>query len=352
MKTATLFTVFLVVTASAPLASAHGVTWQSNSAQYDNGSVPSVALTEEGSDSLFQMEVHQGDGADLWDHALGNYAQFGSATRYTGGYYPTVGSDGLFNFVEIHQGSNGSSPELWFSFGTGSAGWTNAAEVGLVGFNPTITASSQLNGASPIAVEVHQAQQGAGSLIFDVGYPTLSGNTWTGISKWEYGSYNSGYAPSVSIYPLDAIHYLVIEVHQAGTGYGALWSDAGLLTLESGGGWIINWSSSSQFTSGQFPSVAICVTPDNDDVTVVEVNQGDNDASLWSHTGVFSFSWNGSTWNNSFSWTSGSDHHYTNGYHPRVDCERYPGAPTVEGLEVHQGGANPGPLWYATFTAN
>ncbi len=249
----TIATAFTIGTAAAT-AGAHGVTWLSNSASYDNGSHPSVALSygevPPSGSPMFgnlsgQMEVHQGSLSDLWEHPFAPYAQFGGSVFYTNGFNASIASGHaeLADFVEVHQSDAGSNPQLWYQIGKDGTNWSVIAPIGQGGVNPYVTAA----GGNLIA-EVHQGQAAAGPLWFDVGYPTITvtpdgSQIWSGVSQWLSGQYNSGAFPSASIqvlpignlFPYDPTQFVVIEVHQAAYGYGPLWSAAGVLTVRPNG---------------------------------------------------------------------------------------------------------------------
>jgi len=71
------------------------------------------------------------------------------------------------------------------------------------------------------------------------------------------GQYDNGALPYVSMFPKgDSVHYYLVEVHQASSGVSALWAKGGLLTL-SQTRWSIKWETSTQFTTGQNPAIAI-----------------------------------------------------------------------------------------------
>ncbi len=365
MKVLVAATTLLAIAGGASNATAGGsaITWDGNSATYDNGTLPSVAVTA--LHPTNQMEVHQGAYPALWAHPASTYAQLGGSSQYASGWAPTVANDSNATFLEIHQGDNGNAPQLWYGIGTGTASF-NANPVGTVGFHPVIAAiwnfcsswdsSCFRDGrlGTAVAAEVHMtANSGAVPLMIDIGKPTFSfdnlGNPSWKSANWTQAQYVTGAYPTVSLFPISQTKFFVMEAHQAQDGLGPLWSDFGILTLTDTS-WTINWISAAEiFDEGQHPSIAICRANETNQLVVVEVNEGPSN-TLLSYTGFITVS------PPSFSWTPGSGLNYTSGFRPRISCNQYgfyhTGGDYSPGLEVHQGTSGSGPLWYATFTAH
>jgi hypothetical protein len=175
------------------------------------------------------------------------------------------------------------------------------------GYNPKIANYVQT------VVEVHNAGNGFGPLWYHVGYIDPSSPTIT----WGPNSYlyDYGWNPSVAYAGSS-----VVEVHNAGNGVGPMWYRVGHIT----GQYTISWGPGHQYDNGYNPRVTI------EGSTVVEVHNGGNGVGpMWYHVGHIT----GST----ISW--GPSYQYDYGWNPSV-------APcNINLVEVHNGGDNVGPMW-------
>lgn len=154
--------------------------------------------------------------------------------------------------------------------------------------------------------------------------------------------FDSGVSPAVAYGPGGEL----VEVHQGANGAGPLWFSTATENLfASNPAQSADWTNSAQYDLGESPSVASGKGPPyaggsefiDQTPVVVEVHQGGAGAGpLWYRTAV----WNGSslTWYNS--------HEYDSyGMSPSVAVNT---SGTV--VEVQQGGAGAGPLWYRVGT--
>jgi hypothetical protein len=344
-----------VVGMSAATARAQSVVW-GGGAQYDIGAAafaPSVAMTvNDYTGSYSQTEVHEVDSqfkgmpATLYD-MCGAYPNFNGPVSYTtGGNYPAIASDGTLGLLfEVHQRGTASNSVLWYAMGlqSGNPALGFLASTGQVGFFPTVS----IMRSSLYIVEAHQAQQTQGPLVMNVTSQGADGH-WTTTNPWVPLTYNWGAKPSISVWPVNpggGVDMFIVEVHQGGDTNNLLWSDFGVIHVNSDETWNVSWSATSQYTGGRAPSVAICNNHD-----VVAVNEGGN-GSLWSHTGIITTDSQG---NHSFHWIPGTDQQYDNGYKPKISCTS-PGSGSdvqAQGLEVHEGQDGAGTSWQKAFTVN
>ena len=182
------------------------------------------------------------------------------------------------------------------------------------------------------AIEVHQGQAGAGTLWYQAGKATGTGLPVLGSPQ----SFDYGFAPSVAT--LNDSRWSpntpsIVEVHQQGTGPGPLWYSIGSMANI----WApstITWTAPSSYDWGYAPSVAALAG------TVVEVHQGQQGfGPMWYHVGTVSGA--------SINW--GPSYQYDSGVAPQVAITTLPGGSPIV-VEVHQGSAGFGSLWYRTGT--
>jgi hypothetical protein len=277
-----------------------------------------------------------GAGLMLMATAAGNLAQAQTFTgfgqtfpSYDNGFNPSVaiGGPGL-GVTEVHNATSSASA-LWYRRGTivgGSApsvAWQNSQPYD-VGFNPSIAAFNEA------VVEVHNAGNGPGPLMYRVGTLNKDGQTidWMGESR-QYDSY--GLKPQIAMTYGITVGMVVVEVHNGGTGVGPLWYRTGTLNLDGS----ITWFDSHQFDSySTNPSVAVFASG-----KVVEVHN-DNDVPggpLWYRYGTLGVG------NSTI--TFGSPGIYGSGWNPKIATYGYEG-PNGNGIEVHGQSSVFGPLDY------
>jgi hypothetical protein len=185
------------------------------------------------------------------------------------------------------------------------------------------------NGLNPKAatdgstvVEVHNGWYGVGPLWYRVGQVNTSNNT----IQWGNSiRYDNGLNPSVAI-----SGWTVVEVHNAIAGVGPLWMRIGQVDTASN---TIKWGNNNnafRYDNGMNPSVAIYGS------NVVEVHNAIAGVGpLWMRIGQVDTASNTIKWGN-----NNNAFRYDNGMNPSVAIY---GSNVVE---VHNGTAGVGPLWY------
>jgi hypothetical protein len=223
------------------------------------------------------------------------------------------------------------------------------------GWNPSV-AMSTTTGST--VVEVHNGQDGFGSMWYHVGqmngYSVQGfGGPSSGINWGPANSYDVGYNPSVAVAAPCVVlpssqcgATTVVEVHNGQDGFGEMWYHVGTVS-----GSQITWSPAYSYDVGYNPSVALtsCATTSNPDCLIaVEVHNGQEGfGQMWYHVGTV----NGSQvdWSPAYS--------YDVGFNPSVAiqaCAAF-GAIDCTGngmmlVEVHNGQAEAGPMWYHVGT--
>jgi hypothetical protein len=189
-----------------------------------------------------------------------------SAYPYDHGFNPTVAIDGTplgpqnpqpLTLIEVHQAGVGLST-LWYHYGAYNVGttsssvtWGPAVNSGFQGYAPTVSVA--------LGLAVLVAQGSAGTLWYSLGVV----NSTDGTIAWTTPTtYTNGYNPTISI-ELDggwnAIWDLV-EAHQADTGAGELLYRTGAMNYGSGSSYptAITWTSpDTDYATGCYPSVGI-----------------------------------------------------------------------------------------------
>jgi hypothetical protein len=201
--------------------------------------------------------------------------------------------------------------------------WGNSVQYDY-GLNP----KAATNGST--VVEVHNAINGVGPLWMRIGQVNYDNTIQWGNNNNAF-HYDNGMNPSVAIYGST-----VVEVHNAINGVGPLWMRIGHVDTASN---TINWGNNNnafQYDNGMNPSVAICGS------TVVEVHNGTAGVGpLWMRIGQVDTASNTIQWGN-----NNNAFHYDNGMNPSVAIY----GSTV--VEVHNGAAGVGPLWYRVGQVN
>jgi hypothetical protein len=247
------------------------------------GLAPSLALYfETGYPNCdLAVEVHQGaqhEDSELW-YQLGRYCSgfpgihWLHSYHYANGYNATVAADNNETFphkttvVEVHQADNGASA-LSYQVGVVTAGtppsitWGPSTPIlqsdgaATEGNLPTVSVANNL------AILVYESSASDGVLWYSLG------NVDTATSAIAWGDpifYGFGFNPTVSIYGDGSGFYgvgsgrVVVEAHQTGTGsdIGLLEYTAGLLTGATPTS--VTWSTSANnpYGTGCYPSVAL-----------------------------------------------------------------------------------------------
>ena len=213
---------------------------------YDQGQRPSVAARDLTARSVV-VEVHQAgsDLGPLWYRVgyVNGVLEFppiswGTSNQYDNGQNPSVAIDyysgaNVFRVVEVHQAGD----SLWYRVaqlvpGASSIQWQQSHQYDN-GANPRVAF------AQGVIVEVHQAGDCVGSLLYHVGRFTGSAISW-----WDSHEYDNGENPFVTKWNAD-----VVEVHQSADGSAPGWYRAGKLN-----GSTVDWKPSDQYVH---PSVAL-----------------------------------------------------------------------------------------------
>jgi hypothetical protein len=229
-----------------------------------------------------------------------------------------AGPNQLGHIIEVHQATPGIGP-LWYRVADvhsdATVTWLFGDQYD-VGVNPAIA----IVGNPLFAVEVHQAAEGVGPLLYRTGQFQVHsagvkiGLAWSASHQYDYGAH-----PAIVV-----LNDLIIEVHQAETGVGGLWCRTGKINDDGS----INWASSSAYyDTGLNPAVSL------DSVGgVVEVHQARANAGpLWYNHGIKNA-------DGSISWVNLGQ--YDHGLNPAI------GYDGLEIVEVHQAQLGVGPLWY------
>jgi hypothetical protein len=246
------------------------------------GWAPSVA-TQAGAGQLEVYQATSGLGnlmfqQYLWGTGYG-LSTSNAAQTYDHGFHPSVamGTDSLGNadttVVEVHQ-QDTTAGNLWYHTGKWTSGMSglNGASYYDHGAAPSVAYMVTTVGQTGTVIEVHQQQDGFGPLWYRTG--TLAPGSAT-INWLQVQQYDQGEAPSVAV-----CGNKIIEVHQGQDAPGALWFRSG--TLQSNG--IISWSNSQTYDTGYRPSIAC----DSYSHTGIELHQaGTGYGALWAHPFVF-----------------------------------------------------------------
>jgi hypothetical protein len=209
----------------------NAISWGS-SHQYDRGLSPSLGLAFQiinGNYVLTVVEVHQANtraNSPLRyrvGFVSGSTVSFGKSYQYDIGTSPSVSFDGT-NVLEVHDGTqNFSSFALWYRGGAiaGSTVLFGSSHQYDSGAYPS---NAQMFGQ---AIEVHETSiVGISQLRFNAGQgPQGSGYT---VYWYLNGQYDQGVNPSVSFYGSAYSGGNIVEVHQGATGLGPLWYRVGL----------------------------------------------------------------------------------------------------------------------------
>ncbi len=189
-------------------------------------------------------------------------------------------------------------------------------------------------------VEVHNGQNGPGSLWYHVGVLYESSVSWGPPREYDQGS-----NPKVALVCSSSWPYtqIVVEVHNGLSVLGqidpmTMFSRVGVINQEEE---TINWGPPQPYDIGWDPSVSAYGS------TVVEVHNNANatPGSLWYHVGTLN------TTNQTVTW--GPPYSYDTGWEPKValvvssgddDMSPLGSQPLV--LEAHNGQGTFGPMWY------
>jgi hypothetical protein len=190
--------------------------------------------------------------------------------------------------------------------------------------NPSVAISGST------VVEVHNAIAGVGPLWMRIGQVDTASNTIRWGNNNNAFQYDNGMNPSVAI-----LGSTVVEVHNGTAGVGPLWMRIGQVDTASN---TIRWENNNnafKYDNGLNPTVAFTFLSSAQAFGLVEVhNGGYGVAPLWYHLGYFT----GATGANTIKWVDGGP--YDNGMNPSVGGDSGPV------VEVHDGVAGAGPLWY------
>ncbi|HUB82090.1 MAG TPA: hypothetical protein VMB03_25010 [Bryobacteraceae bacterium] len=216
------------------------------------------------------IQVHQGNGADLWyrtGFTQGAITTWANAGNYDEGYNPTVALDRGFvamtstTVVEVHQAGVDMS-ELWyhvgtlnFSASTATVTWGPSYKTNFTGYAPTVAISH--------GVVVLVAQGTAPNMFYSIGAVNTSNNT---IAWGAQTNYDTGYNPSITVqqclWGTISCNFMVVEAHQGkNNATGSLYYRTGAMFYPSSGGapTSISWApnSSTEYATGCYPSVSV-----------------------------------------------------------------------------------------------
>jgi hypothetical protein len=266
------------------------------------------------------LEVHATTNGQL-AYYLGAPGDLGGVSDLDSrGFRPRVAADlDTATVVEVHQ----SEPEfgaMWSRTGRVTSrdgrrevSWAPASPYG-TGQWPAIASSrGQL-------VEVDMADTAGEALVYRTGTIAGGGIAW----QPERPIGGGGYHPALAIAgDDDGKGALVVEAHQAGTGFGPMSMRVGRIDPTG----VLTWRDAHEYDAGTFPAVALART------TVVEVHQGqDGNGSLWMKIGDVNP-------DGTVTWKPARE--YDSGGHPVIAVDAAAG----RGIEGHEGGAGFGPLW-------
>jgi hypothetical protein len=275
--------------------------------------------------------------------------------QYDQGLNPSVAVTALSGpfSVEVHNGGNGAGP-LWYRVGriSGSTiSWSDSQQYDNFGLNPSVAAPGvEFSGGLASVVEVHNGGPSAGPLWYRTGTVSASTIDWSDSHQFD----DFGFNPSVG-----AAGGTIVEVHNGGNGAGPLWYRTGTLSADG----TLTWNESHEYDQGFNPSVSVrfClgivdsaagqVTPECG-IDVLEVHNGtDSPGQMWWRYGRVSS--DGKTIN----WQPPQP--YDTGWNPKIAWFTTPigiGPNTATiaagAIEVHNGQAGVGPLWYHTAPTN
>jgi hypothetical protein len=268
---------------------------------------------------------------------------WGPAQEYDIGFNPSVAISGT-TVVEVHNGQNNYGP-MWYHVGqqnpnTGAITWGPSYNYDN-GYNPAVAISGTT------VVEVHNGQIENGPMWYHVGQ--INGST----IKWGPSyKYDSGYNPTVALVatcpvtPLSHGCLIAVEAHNSSATAGNMYYHVGQVgtTTRCGfGSWcyhpdVINFGPSNYYDTGWNPSVAAapCVTNSGAScgMTILEVHNGQAQAGpMWYHVG---------TWTSGSKIAWGPSTYYDTGYNPKVAIAHMGSCGGNEQvylvMEVHDGG--------------
>jgi hypothetical protein len=258
--------------------------------------------------------------AALWSTPALYAGIWGNSVPYDNGLNPKAATDGS-TVVEVHNGWYGVGP-LWYRVGqvntsNNTIQWGNRIRYDN-GLNPSVAISGWT------VVEVHNAIAGVGPLWMRIGQVDTASNTIRWGNNNNAFQYDNGMNPSVAIYGSN-----VVEVHNGTAGVGPLWYRVGQFNISNN---TIQWGNNNnafQYDNGLNPTVAFW-----HGLAPVEVhNGGYGVCPLWYHVGYFTVA-------GTINW--GASAQYDNGMNPCVAASPRSGV----AVEVHDGVAGAGPLWY------
>jgi hypothetical protein len=254
------------------------ITW-GPSYNYDTGYNPSVAISRS---TVVEVHNGQGEAGDMWYHVgtiSGTMIEWGPAHNYDWGWNPSIAISGT-TVVEVHNGQGNYGP-MWYHVGTvnilpgrfslGKTITWGPAYCYDAGYNPSVAL------AGSTAFEVHNGEDGAGPMWYDVG--TISG---TKITWGPSNSYDWGYNPKIAAFVGSCYDGppTVIEVHNGSSYPGGMFYHYGSWP---GFGTTLNLGPSTEYDWGWNPSIAA----DPDFNGVVEVHNGQGTSGpMWYHVGM------------------------------------------------------------------
>lgn len=274
-----------------------------------------------------------------------------SGKNISKGYLPKVASDGIENVATIAETGTGLSAfesELG-SYGLGLINWTGSSgylysppqTTPQIGHAPSIAIGYDGTNNYDDAIEVHQGgQENESSLWFQIGAnapPSYAGINWLAATQYDNG-YNATVAADLNT-PANATTTTVVEVHQEGVNYSALWYHVGTLTL--GPSPSITWGPSLEINGGMNEGYAPTVTVANNLAVLVAQGTG---GTLWYAIGDVDPATQSITWTEPIP--------YGTGYNPTVSMygdgtTDFIGSGRVL-VEAHQVGNGTGSLTYST----
>jgi hypothetical protein len=281
------------------------------------------------------------------------------------GFRPAIATGGSNAFLEVHQEGPSVGPLFYRvarSSGPDPLDWGPSRTYEAHGVNPAVAMGA---GDTAVAVAVHQAVGGVGPLWYRVGqvykvgpFESYLGEPGVPVADFslawgDSAQYDNGVNPAVAMssyfQPTPPSGVLsgwsvVLEVHQAGLGVGPLWCRVGRVVRNppSAVNLSITWGKSVHYDNGLSPAVAMDLWPAGQ-LVAVEVHQGGAEVGpLWYRVGQVDGE------NLSVKW--GNSVRYDKGLSPALAMEStYADATSLPvAIEVHQAGAGVGSLRWAS----
>jgi len=294
---------------------------------YDVGLNPSVTIYNGTVVEVHNLTARVGE---LWYRVgtvNGSTISWNAPHQYDTGFNPSVAMTGT-TVIEVHNGGSGPGP-LWYRVGTvdgSTISWSNSQKYDEHGFNPSIAV------AGSTVVEVHNGGAGTGPLWYRMGNVNGTSVSWNDSHQFDSFSTN----PSVAAYPCVAtpvstppvVMTCVLEVHNSNNAPGPLWYRQG----QSNNGSTISWQAPAIYDAGWNPKISSSFDG------VLEVHNG--------QAGVGPLSYHSGATHNVAGALQSPAIQYDSGNNPSVAIGSTAPLGCTTAIEVHNGGADPGPVWY------